>query len=259
MNPTKSWEEQWAKPYGTNNESGPLYKVPWLAVHGNHDLGDDDQYGLCPGKKTGAHVIDGQPYAALQFNADRNPERPASTAHYWFPDYNYHYHIPELSLELIAVDRNINDLNGLGGNAGGHAQAFKTCGGQEAVQEFLTKVDSAGDRLLADRAANGTATSAVVIQHYPGHCGRSTFNANLAEGRNVQLLCAYGHTHNQHCDHANGPNGTCSDVLTGGGGGCCAPEVNLAGFTAVTLDEMGGFSVDVSSPDVRMHSNQCQW
>ena len=63
------------------------------------------------------------------------------------------------------------------------------------------------------------------------------------------------------------------DVLSGGGGGCCGPmvwdlshrhsianrscsnargEVNLAGFTAVYLDDQGGASVDVESPQARV-------
>ena len=164
-----------------------------------------------------------------------------------------------MSLELIAIDRNSNDINGLGGDAGGHAQAFADCGGQAKVQNWLDMVGESGDALLRDRAANGTATSTIIIQHYPGLCGRDVFEGALRQGRKTQLLCAYGHTHDQKCDKLDSEHNTCADLLTGGGGGCCGPEVNLAGFTAVHLDDKGGFVVDVDSDDVRMHNGQCQW
>ena len=260
VDPATSWTTQWAQPYGTNDPSSPLYKVPWLAVHGNHDLGDGDPHAFCPDVAPKAN-IEGQNYAGQQLNADRNPTRPAdgSTAHYWLPDFNYHYEIPELSLEVIAIDTNANDVGGLGGDASGHAAAFAGCGGQDKVQAWLDMVSSGGEDLLRARAANGTATSTVIIQHYPGQCKRGVFEGALPGGRRTQTLCAFGHTHDQQCVAANGPNGTCSDVLTGGGGGCCGPAVNLAGFTAVALNDDGGFSVDVTSPDVRMGNGQCRW
>ena len=68
----------------------------------------------------------------------------------------------------------------------------------------------------------------------------------------------YGHTHNQQCDGTDS-HGQCNEVLTGGGGGCCAPEVNLAGFTAVHLTEDGGYTLDVESEAVRMHGGQCKF
>ena len=229
-------------------------------MHGNHDLGNTDLHACCPDVAPLAN-IGGQNYAGLQFNADRNPTRPAdnSTHHYWLPDFNYHYEISELSLELIAIDTNHCDIEGLGGDAGGHAQAAKACGGENNMASFLDMVGRGGEDLLRARATNGTATSNVIIQHYPGQCKRDVFEGALPAGRVPQTLCAYGHTHDQHCDLANGPNGTCSDLLTGGGGGCCGPEVNLAGFTSVALDDFGGFSVDVTSADVRMNNGQCQW
>lgn len=84
------------------------------------------------------------------------------------------------------------------------------------------------------------------------------YKGALASGRKTQLLSAYGHTHDQKCD-GRSADGVCTDLLTGGGGGCCGPEVNLAGFTAVALDDAGGFTVDVESSDVRMNNGQCKW
>lgn len=257
VDPASSWDKQWATPYRTQDPTSPIYNVPWLAVLGNHDLGDTDGYAFCPDVKPLAK-LQGQSYACQQFNADRNPTRPMGTERYWLPDFSYHYAIPDADVEVIAVDRNYGDIQGLGGDASGHADAFAKCGGEGAVASFLNRVGAAGDSLLKDRAANGTASTVLIINHYPGQCGRDTFQGELPPGRNVNVLCAYGHTHDQKCDTRNA-NGTCVDVLTGGGGGCCAPNVNLAGFTAVALDDNGGYSVDIDSADVRLQANQCSW
>jgi len=252
-----SWQTQWAKPYRTQDPTSPLYNIPWLVVQGNHDFGDLDPYAFCPSVAPQAS-IQGQPYAGKALNADRNPSRPKGTEHYWLPDFNYHYEIPEADLELIAIDRNHVDVNGLGGDPNGHADAFNKCGGQGAVTDWLNKVGAAGDDLLRSRAANGTAKTVLIIQHYPGNCGRDTFTGALPSGRNPSVICAYGHVHNQQCDTKDS-NGKCIDVMTGGGGGCCSPNVNLAGFTAVALDDNGGYDLDVESEDVRLGNNQCGW
>ena len=140
------------------------------------------------------------------------------------------------------------------------AQAFSKCGGTAPVASFLQKVGAAGSTLLAQRARNGTATTTLIIQHYPGQCSRDVFEDALPASRknNSRVICAYGHTHDQKCNGED-EDGTCNDVLTGGGGGCCGPEVNLAGFTSVFLKDDGGYTLDVDSAQVRMHGGQCKW
>jgi len=42
------WQNIWVNEYGNQNESSPLYNIPWLASRGNHDFGNDDPYAFCP-------------------------------------------------------------------------------------------------------------------------------------------------------------------------------------------------------------------
>jgi len=255
----KAWKEDWELPYGTNNPMSPLYQVPWMAVYGNHDFGEHDPYAICP------HVypmglINKQAYSGKQLNQDRNPSRPDSTKSFWMPDYNYHYEIPEADLEVIAVDTNGKmDPNLIAGDAKARGVTDNLCGGQSVSQSFLKAVAQAGDELVVERAKKGTASTVLIIQHYPGLCPRALFENALTPQRRakVRLICAYGHVHSQRCDVEI--NGQCMDVLSGGGGGCCGPMVNLAGFTAVYLDDQGGASVDVESPQVRLAKDTCKW
>jgi hypothetical protein len=185
---------------------------------------------------------------------------PPCTRHYWLPDYNYHYEVPGADLEVIAIDTNANtDPHTLGGDITGSGEAFAKCGGIPVVSKFLWSVADAGKRLLKERAQQGTAKTVVILQHYPGLCQKDIFEKHLPEGRTVKVLCAYGHVHDQRCVHKDQDTGVCDEVMTGGGGGCCAPEVNLAGFTAVHLDDDGGFTVDIESAEVRLPNQDCAW
>jgi len=254
-----SWGQQWSEPYGTNEPGTPLYKVPWLASLGNHDFGDDDIYASCPDKQTTPMAsVGGQPYGSLQMNSDKNPTRPNFTEHYWLPDYNYHYEIPEASLEVIAIDTNVVSVGELGGDYRGHGAAFAACGGEANVGSFLRSVNDAGLELLRQRAREGNASTVLIIQHYPGECHRDTFEAALPTHRvgQVQVLCSYGHVHTQECHRFS--NGVCDTILSGGGGGCCAPEIYRAGFAAVELRDDGGYYAVVDSDEVIVPPG-CQW
>lgn len=252
----EAWDKQWEPAYGTNDPKSPLYQVPWLAVAGNHDYGDDDPYAFCPHSRP-LSSLGGQDYGSQQFNADRNPTRPLWTSKYWYPDYNYHYSIPEADLEFVLMDTNFeNVVKNKGCNAPGFREAFRKCGGTGTVAEHLKRVGESGTELLRKRAKEGTASTTVILQHYPGGCQRDVFNSSVPEGRKNNVLCAYGHVHDQQCDEKD-EHGNCRVVLTGGGGGCCGGHV--AGFTAVHLTDDGGYIADVESEDVSIPRESCGW
>jgi len=254
-----AWETSWAEPYGTNHPDSPLFNVPWLSVLGNHDYGNSDAYAFCPSAQgVPLASVAGQSYGHGQFNADKNPERPANTRHYWMPDYNYHYEIPEASLEVIALDTNYLDIDNLGGDARGNAAAFNMCGGIDSVRSFMSDVAMAGQDLLRERARLGTAKTVLIIQHYPGACQRDVFEAALPAGREVNILCSYGHVHSQACEGRD-VQGNCDTILSGGGGGCCFPEVSQAGFAAVHLTDDGGFESVVDTPEVIRPPGTCRF
>jgi len=249
-----SWDRQWEPAYETRNPNSVLHKIPWIATLGNHDYGDNDPYAFCPHHSPRGE-IGSQAYSSHQLNRDRNPTRPEGTEHYWFPDYNFHYEIPEASLEFISLDTNYaNVVNNLGPDSEGFREAFRKCYGREHVAAFMKRVSEAGVRLLRERARNGTANTTVILQHYPGSCQKDVFETTAREaGRTTRVLCAYGHVHDQKCE--GWEHGSCNMVLTGGGGGCCGNH--RAGFTAVHLTEDGGFTTDLESDDVSLPASRC--
>lgn len=249
-----SWDKQWEPAYETRNPKSVLHKTPWIACLGNHDYGDNDPYAFCPHHNPRGE-IDGQAYSSHQLNRDRNPTRPEGTEHYWFPDYNFHYEIPQASLEFISLDTNhANVVNNLGPNSEGFREAFQKCHGRAHVAAFMKRVSEAGTKLLRERARNGTASTTVILQHYPGSCQKDVFEAAAREvGRTTKVLCAYGHVHDQKCE--GWEHGTCNMVMTGGGGGCCGNH--RAGFTAVHLTEDGGFTTELESGEVSLSASHC--
>lgn len=251
------WHSQWEPAYGSMHDwQGPLHQVPWLAVMGNHDYGDNDPYAFCPETQPLAS-INGQAYASHQMNRDRNPTRPAEAWMYWFPDYNYHYEIPEADVEIIAVDTNYqNVVHHLGWTALGFQDAFYKCGYPGTVERFMKRIEAAGEQLLRDRAWYGTAKTTIILQHYPESCKKDVFYSALRPGRQTKVLCAFGHWHDQKC-HGWDERGVCTDILAGGGGGCCG--YHWAGFAAVHLTDDGSFDTDVYSDEVRLPHWQCHW
>jgi len=165
------------------------------------------------------------------------------------PDYNWHYEIPEISLEIIGMDTNgnhVDDLNGHG--AGGSIYSY--CGGQSKVQSFLGKVTANAFDKLKCRALAGTAKTVIIMQHYPadGPETLSTFSNN--NNRGAQYLHLTGHTHEQKC-LKSGEHG-CYDILTGGGGGYKFESGHHGGFTAVHLNEDGGYTSVIDTDDVQV-------
>jgi hypothetical protein len=252
------WSSQWDDVYGHTDQNSPLYDIPWLTVLGNHDIGASDPYLACPSVAKYASM-GGQDYGSRQFNKDKNYERPDWTRKYWMPDYNWHYEIPQIGVEVVGVDTNgdhIDDLNGAG-----HAGAvFDPCGGRDNVQGFLGMIKNSGDDMLQCRAEKGTASTVLVMQHYPSN-GQDVLNKfSNALQRDARVLTAYGHDHEQKCDGTD-DQGQCNVIMTGSGGGCCDGDLpqNHAGFTAIHLTEDGGFTSDVESEDVRLPRGACTW
>lgn len=256
----EAWERTWSQPYGVHDPSSPLYQIPWLSLYGNHDFGNNDPHAFCPHLYP-RKILHGQPYSSHQLNRDKFPDRPHFTEKYWLPDYNYHYELPAADLEVIVVDTNgkvTPDI--IGGDQGGRNKADANCSGQAISQDFLEKIAQSGEDLVIERAKQNTAGTILLLQHYPGKFPRETFENALPASRKekVKVLCAYGHEHTQGCEKKD-KSGMCIDILTGGGGGCCGPIVDLAGFTAVHLDSGFGASVDVESSSVRLPAGSCKW
>jgi hypothetical protein len=176
------------------------------------------------------------------------------------PDYNFHYEIPEVGVEVVGVDTNGDHIDDLNGN--GHSQpVFDACGGKGNVAGFLGLIKRSGDEVLKCRAEKGSASTVLVMQHYPANkdAAKGTFEGALG-GRQVNVLTAYGHTHEQKCEGSNN-QGQCNVIMTGSGGGCCDSDLphSHAGFTAIHLTSDGGFTSDVESGDVRLPQGSCTW
>lgn len=245
MKSTSDWKAFWGDVYGTNDPKSPLYGIPWMGILGNHDIGDGDPWAACPDKSPNPFAVkNGQKYAMKQFNSDKNPSRPAWTnGKYWQPDYNWHYLIKEAGLEVIGVDTNVFDVNGVGGGgaSAGGKQVWKNCGG--APRSFLEKIKASGFELIRQRAAKSPAKTVLIIQHYNGAMAsdvKSEFEK--LNGGKAQVLSAYGHAHEQKCER--GPESKCQLILTGGGGGWGGPSY---GFTAVHLTDDGGYTTKINS------------
>merc|ERR1711971_460810 len=198
------WAEQWGNVYGTNDGGSPLYDIPWLAVMGNHDLGNADPTCAC-----------GE--GCKQFNG---PHRPPGTDKFWMPDYNWTYFIPGVDLEIIGLETNAIDVGGIGGNGaqGGGVATFQRCGGQGNVQNFLNGRKTAAEEHLDERARASSAKTVLIMQHYNGDLG-ATYKQRFEQnnGGKARVLSAYGHAHDQVCMHSEA--NVCDDILTGGGGG----------------------------------------
>jgi len=154
---------------------------------------------------------DCQPLRLLAQQLSSGPKR------LWLPDHNYHYSIPEADLEVIALDTNM--------------ESTRLCAG------FLRTIRAAGHELLVQRAQRGSARTVLILQHFPGRCRRDVFEAAVPAGREVRVLCAYGHHGVLRCE-GHDAAGTCDMVMAGD---CCPTTANASGFAAVHLTADGGF------------------
>jgi len=236
------WTNMWSNVYGPNDTSSGLYDVPWYSVLGNHDMGNDDPKCACGTCK--------------QF--DSYPGRPEETKLYNMPDYNWYKEFPSANLEVIGVESNTVDDNGLGGNgwAGGSAAVPGACGmSVDQVKQFLRRKYEEGLALVEERARNTTASTVLIIQHYPKYSNapQELVAAFKKHNKKATVISAYGHDHSQECQE--GPESQCEHILSGGGGGY--GPAGMFGFVAVHLDGMGGYSTKITDPDVTVHPDTC--
>lgn len=235
------WKSQWGDVYGTATPGSGLYDIPWLATMGNHDLGSADPACACGGK-------------CNQFNG---VNRPNGTEKYWMKDHNWNYYIKEVELEIIGLNTNIDDLHGLGGNGcgGGAKLVCEQCGGQDKVGAFLTEKSNEGKALLKQRAQQSAATTAVILQHYPGVGSSLKQQFESDNNGKAKVITAYGHAHDQVCH--GGAGAACDVILSGGGGGWGGGR--YFGFTAIHLTDDGGFETVLETPEVRFPQHSCSY
>jgi len=253
-----------------NIYEGELTGVPWFAVMGNHDYGSDDPGSACGWRRSkfrcssqnqnsaacgGArpYSTGTQDYAGNQINADKGGVDGSIRQNYHMPDYTYFYSIPQLSFEIIAMDFNIYDFGGMGGNgpSGGARKVTDFCGGQENFRHALQIMKDASLKLFNERAEQSLAKNVAIVGHYPpntGNGGHNFYDMFRARNRRASTVFNfYGHTHKQRCEGSSG--GQCHSFLTGGGGGCCHSYDLPFGFVAITWDSSQNQKVECFAPD----------
>lgn len=246
------WNKSWYDVYDKVFTS-----VPWFAVMGNHDWGNDDSYCLCPEASKYAVKINGQPYDCNQLNNDKGGKRRPSYAPdniYHFPDFCYHYSINELDFELIAVSADyIDSPNGIGGSGVTKGKgAYVTNKNCEAAGIDLTSklktIYEAGVNLLAERGRVSQNKNIIITNHYPSDKFHKKHVPNHVElpdyfkqaskmGDKQTVIYAGGHYHSVGCKEMKGR--ACVAMMSGGGGGCCSkePVKKASGFFGVHFDD----------------------
>lgn len=247
---------------------------PWFVIMGNHDFGNSDPEGLCPffnprmvcsGPGSGCGGArpfsnQTQTYACNQLNVDKGGIGGNTRTNFHMPDFMYFHTIPDLDFEMIGMDYNYYDFEGLGGNGygptGGARDVAKACGGTDRVKDSLSRLRDASNKILKIRADAAASKNVAIFSHYPdwaqeGINLRQKFldEVHNLDKQGMRVLNFYGHTHIQQCDrHAEANYSGCTDFLTGGGGGCCGDTP--AGFVAITF-ENGKQTTECFDPDER--------
>lgn len=246
----------------SNVYSKDLLSVPWFAVMGNHDYGNTDPGAACPNVKPrfkcgnwnantpacgGArpYSTEYQAYDSNQLDQNKGGSGGSARANYHMPDFTYYYSIPALDFEILALDWNAMDVNGLGGAGyrGGAQLTFQRCGWTGALQASLNALKDASTKLLRERALAAEYRNVAIISHYPdefqgGINFRRMYLSSAPGNRtdSLNVMNFFGHTHVQQC-RVNDPSGMCTDFLTGGGGGCCGAGDLPGGFAVISWDD----------------------
>merc|ERR1712151_330697 len=123
------------------------------------------------------------------------------------------------------------------------------------VKQYLRSTYEQGLALVKERARKTTASTVLIIQHYPKYTNipQELVAAFKENNKKATVISAFGHVHDQNCEE--GPETQCVHILSGGGGGY--GPAGLFGFVAVHLDGLGGYSTKIRDPDVTVHPNQC--
>eukprot|EP00930_Biecheleria_cincta_P017348 TRINITY_DN1381_c0_g1_i3.p1 TRINITY_DN1381_c0_g1~~TRINITY_DN1381_c0_g1_i3.p1 ORF type:complete len:575 (+),score=66.33 TRINITY_DN1381_c0_g1_i3:93-1727(+) len=247
-----------------------LTSVPWFAVLGNHDIGNDDPSLLCPFFKPRIMCTENssympacggpnpystkvQAYACNQMNDNKGGVDGELRENFVMPDFLYYYTIPALDLELLGMDYNWYDREGAGGNGfgmtGGAREVAKFCGGTDNMFNSMEKIRDASTKMMKERAILAGSRNVAIFSHYPDWAQN---NINLRQQylsdipahkqKDVRVLNFYGHAHLQRCD-GNDSHG-CVNFLTGGSGGCCGPNDVPAGFVSITWSDDGWQKTD---------------
>mmetsp|Transcript_65974 Transcript_65974/g.190317 ORF Transcript_65974/g.190317 Transcript_65974/m.190317 type:complete len:451 (+) Transcript_65974:61-1413(+) len=194
------WQSKWRDvfPQGTRS-------VPWYSVYGNHD------YHIDP------CICSDNVSQCAQVNPDEK-----NLDYFVMPNYTYFKEIPELDLEIIAMDTN-QYMEGWNPNITREKHSFNdcqwtTCPG--VCWDRAVKRANASFELFYDRMSKTTARNLIVFSHYPTDyywvAAPEFLDALRTPARNITFFGGHRHSTDQWSVASIAPNNA---WLVGGGGG----------------------------------------